>query len=62
MSERLESEAKAAWDRYGSTVRMGGTPEQRRWALDQALAAEGRLPVAPVPVVAVDGPPQQAAA
>lgn len=35
--------AIAAWDRYRSTVCMGGTREQRRWAFDQALDAEDKL-------------------
>jgi hypothetical protein len=36
------NEADAAWERYGSTVRLGGTVDQRRWAFDRALEAERR--------------------
>ena len=39
----LAKAAGAAWERYRSTVLMGGTPEQRRWAFDVALKAEGKL-------------------
>lgn len=48
MSDRLRSEWEAAFERYVSTVRMGGTPEQRTWAyarqgdaLERLRAAEG---------------------
>ena len=34
--------ASAAWDKYHSTVVMRGTPEQRKWALDQAVNADQR--------------------
>lgn len=35
--------ALAAWECYRSTVCMGGTPFQRRWAFDKALEAEEKL-------------------
>ena len=41
----LEKAAAAAWARYDSAVRTGGTPAQRRWAFDTALAAEEKLAV-----------------
>jgi hypothetical protein len=40
---RLVNEAHAAWQRYGSTVCMGGTPQQRAWAFSHALRAEQRV-------------------
>jgi hypothetical protein len=40
---RLGKESDAAWMRYASTVRMGGTPQQRRWAFDAALKAYYRV-------------------
>jgi hypothetical protein len=39
----LEANAAAAWARYESTVRTGGTPEQRRYACDAAVEADRRL-------------------
>lgn len=32
--------AQAAWANYVSTVVLGGTPDQRRWAFDAAMRAE----------------------
>jgi hypothetical protein len=43
LQTNLEKQAKAAWDRYGSCVRTGGTPEQRRFAFDQAMALEEKV-------------------
>ena len=39
----LASKAIAAWGRYASAVRTGGTPEQRRFAFDVAVKAEEKL-------------------
>ncbi len=41
----LTNTAAAAWDRYASTVYMGGTPEERQWALDLAVKADDLLAV-----------------
>lgn len=38
--------ALAAWSRYASTVLMGGTPQQRRWAFEKAMEAEEKLALA----------------
>jgi hypothetical protein len=39
----LEAKAAAAWARYESTVRTGGTAEQRRYACDAAVEADRKL-------------------
>lgn len=36
----LEKQREAAWERYASTVRTGGTKEQRRWAFERAMEVE----------------------
>lgn len=41
--QTLADKAEAAWARYESTVRTGGTPDQRRWACDLAIKAETAL-------------------
>lgn len=41
-AEQSRRYAEAAWGRYESAVRMGGTPEERAFAFDQALRAEER--------------------
>jgi hypothetical protein len=39
----LAERAARAWERYVSSVRCGGTPEQRRFAAEQAFAADEKL-------------------
>ena len=39
----LAKAAGAAWANYDSTVRLGGTKEQRKWAYERATAAEDAL-------------------
>lgn len=39
----VRATAAAAWVRYGSAVRMGGTHDERQWAFRRALAAERRV-------------------
>lgn len=41
--DTLRSARDIAWGRYKSTVITGGTPEQRRWACDQAVRADDRV-------------------
>ena len=36
----LRKAADAAWARYQSSVVLGGTPAQRRWAFEAAVKAE----------------------
>lgn len=40
---RAEREAEAAWERYASTCRMGGTDIQRRRAYADARKRQDRL-------------------
>lgn len=39
----LADEATVAWHRYDLCVRFGGTPDERAFAFDLALKAEGAL-------------------
>ena len=39
----LEDQAARAWERYDSAVRLGGTWEQRQFALDVAVDADAAL-------------------
>jgi hypothetical protein len=39
----LDLAAAAAWARYASTCRMGGTDLERHWSYRRAIAAERRL-------------------
>lgn len=39
----LSATSAAAWRNYASTVRMGGTDEERRFAFSLALKADGQL-------------------
>lgn len=41
--EALVKSAEAAWDRYVSTICLGGTIEQRAWAYQQARAAQDKV-------------------
>jgi hypothetical protein len=39
----IADKAAKAWGKYESTVRCGGTDEQRRFAFEVAVKAEGKL-------------------
>lgn len=43
LRSHLAKTADTAWAAYASTVRTGGTPDQRRWAFDRANRAEDAL-------------------
>lgn len=43
---RLRAEADAAWQRYASTCRLGGSRDERRWACERAVRAEGKAQAA----------------
>jgi hypothetical protein len=61
----LAKAAAAAFAKYDSTVRTGGTPEQREWAFERYREAEDRLlaaehkisPPKPIPRPAPSGRP-----
>lgn len=39
----IADRASKAWEKYESTVRTGGTPQQRRFACDVAVRADEKL-------------------